>query len=97
MGRGDQDRMMRCATVQTPMREKTGKEPENPPEKTEEYKMLIGRCNDTREARNKWIDAVERSLEFEAFENGERHMDRGLGRVKSDGDYPMKDVPRWML
>lgn len=96
--RGDQDSMMECVTVQrTEISKETEKDDEKSGGDSQEYSMLVGECSDTKEARNEWIDAVERSLEFEAFENGEKHMERGLGRVRQDGDYPLKDVPRWMI
>lgn len=65
--------------------------------RSDEYKMILGDSMDTEKARDKWINAVERALEFEAFEKGEKHLDRGLDRVKFNGSYPLRDIPRWML
>lgn len=87
--------MIPCTACHKGVEENTEslKQEENP----EEYKMLAGESADTVEARDEWIDAVERSLEFEAFEDGEKHLDRGLGRVSEEGYYPLREIPKWMI
>lgn len=66
-------------------------------EKSDEEDHPVGETHASKEACDKMIDAVERALELEAFEQGHLHSDRGLDRVVVEGDYPMRDVPRWML
>lgn len=57
----------------------------------EERVMLVGRSSDSRETRNQWIDAVERSMEEDGFEKGQKHLRRGLGEVRYDGDYGLQE------
>lgn len=97
MGRGDEK--MDCAAVQV-RREPTGSEKEEVKSRESEvegHTMLLGEACDSESARDAWIDAVEQALEFDSFERGEMHMDRGLDRVNEEGYYPLEDVPRWMI
>lgn len=65
--------------------------------RSERRKMLVGRSFDTESARDRWIDSVERLLENESFERGEKHMRTNFGSVRHDGYYGLDEVPRWML
>ncbi len=90
---------MDCAAVQV-RREPTGsrkEEVKSEESEIEGHKMLLGEACDNESVRDTWIDAVEQALEFESFEKGEMHMDRGLDRVNKEGYYPKEDVPRWMI
>lgn len=73
--------------------EKQAKEKKSP----EGYKMLIGEGKDSVEARDKWIDAVEKMLEHESFEKGEKHARKGFEEIRDDGDYGLKEPPKWFL
>lgn len=89
---------MDCVAVRSSGEPCRGRRKENERKnQEEEYKMLVGESCDSEKARDEWIDAVEKALEFEAFEDGEIHMERGLDRVSEEGYYPLTDVPRWML
>lgn len=66
-------------------------------EEDEEREMLVGRSMDAEPARDRWIDAVEKILENESLENGEQHVRRNFDTVRHDGDYGVKELPRWML
>lgn len=57
----------------------------------EKRNILLGNASDTKESRNKWIDAVERSMEEDGFEKGQKHLDRGLEEVRYDGDYGIQE------
>ena len=65
-------------------------------EEEEEHEMLVGRSRDEETVRDRWIDAVEKVMENEGFERGEKHLRRDLHRVKMDGDYGSNEPPRWM-
>lgn len=58
---------------------------------------LVGNCNDSRKVRDKWIDAVEKVLDVEAFEKDQVNSRKKFDEVMIDGDYGMKEPEKWML
>lgn len=42
--------------------------------KYEGHEMLVGESMDSKQARNEWIDAVEKILEDESLERGQQHL-----------------------
>ncbi len=78
---------------------KDGSKPEKPQDKLrnwgilgkEERTALLGNASDTRESRNRWIDAVERSMEEDGFEKGQKHLRRNFSGVRNDGDYGLEE------
>ncbi|MFB6175183.1 MAG: hypothetical protein ABEJ87_04360 [Candidatus Nanohalobium sp.] len=58
---------------------------------------LVGNCSDSRETRNRWIDAVEEMLDQDAFESGEVNSRKKFDEVMKDGDYGLNEPEKWML
>lgn len=73
-----------------------GKELENP-EREDINPDLIGNCGDREETRNRWIDTVEKMLEFDAFCKGEISSMKKFEEVMIDGDYGLNEPEKWML
>lgn len=48
--------------------------PENPERRLNGYEMVVGNSDDSVEARNEFIDEVEKLLEFESLERGQKHL-----------------------
>lgn len=80
-----------------PQLEETPEQEKEEAEEEEEHEMLVGRSMDAEPARDRWIDAVEKILENESLENGEQHLRKEFDTVRRDGDYRLRETPRWML
>lgn len=63
----------------------------------ERQEMLVGDSFDTEEARDKWIDSVERILENESFERGQQHLRKNFDDIRKSGEYRLNETPRWMI
>lgn len=58
----------------------------NPEEKIEGYEMLVGNSMDCKEARNKFIDGVEKLLEFESLERGQQHSRKNFDNAAAQSE-----------
>lgn len=57
----------------------------------DEFEVLLGNSMDSERTRDRWIDAVERIMEEQAFEQGKIHSRRNFTDVLRNGDYGMRD------
>ncbi|MFQ3275565.1 MAG: hypothetical protein ACI9LV_000880 [Candidatus Nanohaloarchaea archaeon] len=74
---------------------KPGEEEDSPD--SENREMLVGDSFDAQEARDRWIDSVERILENESFDRKQKHARKNLHEVRFNGDYGLREPPRWMI
>lgn len=60
-------------TTQTPANQSKKEAEKQPAKEIEGYEMLVGEGMESEEARNDFIDSVEKILEFESLERGQQH------------------------
>lgn len=60
---------------------------ENPEEDEKPEQRLLGDTYRSEDIADRWLDTVEKMIEEESFEQGEKHSNRDFNRVKSDGNY----------
>ena len=69
---------------------KTRESKESETRKVEGYEMLVGNAMDTEEARNQWIDTVEKLLEIESLERGQQHLQKNFDHAPVHNEEPYK-------
>lgn len=77
-------------THSTPPLSETRESKESETRKVEGYEMLIGNAMDTEEARNQWIDTVEKLLELESLERGQQHLQKNFDHAPTHNEEPYK-------